>query len=71
MNAKLYFSDGTIETVSGVDSIGHAENVAHVIASRKSAEWGIAIWPTNAEINLRNFSAMMGPNVIMQGVKIL
>lgn len=71
MKAKLYFSDGTIENVSGVDSIGHAENVANILACRKSAKWKTPIYPTNTELDSNNFSALMGPNTIMDGVKIL
>ena len=70
MKATIYFSDASIATVTGVDSINHAESVANILACRKSAKWKTPIYPTNVQVDSNNFSSMMGPNIIMEGVTV-
>lgn len=71
MKATLHFSNQQTVTVEGIDSIGHAEGVANIIASRFSASYGKAIFPTCVQIDPKNFTTMMGENAIMEGVTVI
>lgn len=71
MRATIHLSNQQTVTVEGIDSIGHAENVANIIASRFSASYGKAIFPTCVQIDPKNFTTMMGENAIMKGVTVI
>lgn len=71
MRATIHLSNQQTVTVEGIDSIGHAENVANIIASRFSANYGKAIFPTCVQINSNNFVTMMGEEAIMEGVTVI
>jgi hypothetical protein len=71
MRATIHLSNQQTVTVEGVDSIGHAENVANIIASRFSASYGKAIFPTCVQIDSNNFTTMMGDEAIMEGVTVI
>lgn len=71
MKATIHFSNNQIVTVEGVESLGHAENVADVLAVRYSASYGKPVFPVSAVVNEMNFSSAIHPDSIMQGVEVL
>jgi hypothetical protein len=69
--ASITFSNSQITRVQNVNGIGHAENVANVLASRFSAYYGKPVFVESVVIDKNNFTMMMSPEMMMEGVEVL
>lgn len=71
MKATLHFSNQQTVVIDGAKSLEHAEEIAHVIASRFSASYGKPVYAQTIQIDSNNFICLTYDDYVMEGVTVI